>query len=205
MELDLQTLGKVYNTDICMDDKHFWEKMADMLLNGVMKAEPIRDAFISLDQFATDESIGITKSLFNYYAARFLNPLSATGLQPYEVREGIYEGCQDIAVDSVIRNADEFREKLKREMISQLNLFLKEFETVFDDQGSERYLVDTTEQMKAELFNFLRVFGKIYERPWFQVFSALYDQEVILKEERGLLKELSLKEQQIKEYLDNFQ
>ena len=144
LELDLQTLGKVYNTDICMDDKHFWEKMADMLLNGVMKAEPIRDAFISLDQFATDESIGITKSLFNYYAARFLNPLSATGLQPYEVREGIYEGCQDIAVDSVIRNADEFREKLKREMISQLNLFLKEFETVFDDQGSERYLVDSS-------------------------------------------------------------
>lgn len=163
LKLDCLKLGDGLLKALDTGDAQFFGKVSAKLLEGLADTEDIQKAFRSLDQFSLDDSNGITKALFRYYAAECLKDT------PYE--------------ESDVYAASEFTEEelLKQELKQKLEQFIS---AINEKTQEEAYLVEEKDQLYGELVNFIHVLNPPYDAVWQNIFESMDEQKILQGDEK---------------------
>jgi len=212
--------------------RHFFRELADILFKDIDDSEDMKKAFCALDELQRNDVDGISKAIFNNVSFKYLNTLSADGLQPYtDIRRtpdaeaaaepedkqaggnlfafGSWNSTANTAHASGGGNPAKdrdacFKKKLKQEMKSWLGEIVSRLERLVEANEREQFLIKGTEQMEAEVYNFLLVFSQKYDAKWLMVFQNLYERGMILQGKGKKIRSLSEAAQKTKSYIQAF-
>lgn len=186
-----------------VQDADFFEKLAQKLTDGLTGTDEIRKAFLSMDQFKLDKSNGITKALFDHFAAEhFVDAPYATpkvfpehGDTDGELFLQELKECLGDFIDSIdertskvvyVRVEDGASSGAENEELVTVN-----GKTYRKELQKEAYLIDEDEQKIHELENFIHIMEPMHKDAWKSIISRLLKLE-FLTEDVGRRKRLAI-------------
>lgn len=125
LQLDCAKLEDGILNKLTAKDVHFFEKLSKKLTDGLTNTDDIRKVFQSLDQFKLDKSNGITKALFNHFAAECFRDLPYAAPRVWHVNGNAKE---DLFLQELQDCLDEFMEKVDERTSKEIYEKDEEFE-----------------------------------------------------------------------------
>ncbi|MDE7262477.1 MAG: hypothetical protein K2N78_10550, partial [Oscillospiraceae bacterium] len=116
-------------------DARFFEKLSKKLTDGLTNTDDIRKVFQSLDQFKLDKSNGITKALFNHFAAECFRDLPYVAPRVWHVNGNAKE---DLFLQELQDCLDEFMEKVDERTSKEIY----EKDEEFEGSGERQMYID---------------------------------------------------------------
>lgn len=174
------TLDKMSNNvlnPITEKSPEFFQKISELILAGQYNSEDICSAFRSVDQFRLDTYNGITKALFNHFAALYIKD------DPFA--DGNSDGkpktppTQPSTLESQLNNIknNQHNQPNDKLLLETLKDKLRKFKVAVNEKANnEKYLVSESDQKYEELTHFIEILAKDYYSPWEKVFSRLINE-----------------------------
>lgn len=139
LQLDCAKLGEELEGGILdkltEKDASFFEKLSKGLTNNLTNTDDIRKAFQSLDQFKLDKSNGITKALFNHFAAECFQDLPYIAPRVWHVNGNAKE---ELFLQELQDCLDEFIEKVDERTSKEIY----EKDEGFEGSGERQIYID---------------------------------------------------------------